>query len=131
MANTVTQRTLFGDASSKLVVRSIHVVSDGTEETDLVIYDNSAFVADVTKGKVMLCHMSGAYTGAVRLEFDATTDVPITSFGIGDGSGDHDFRWFGGIKNPNGTGNTGDILLTTTALAALDEFHLILVIDQS
>ena len=46
MVNTVTQKTLYGFAKSKNIVRSIHVVSDGTEETATVIYNNSDFIAN-------------------------------------------------------------------------------------
>lgn len=131
MANTVSQRTLHGDANSKYVVRSIHVISDGTEETDLVIYDNSAFVADTAKGKLVSAHISGSFTGPIRLEYDATADTPITSLGIGDGATTHDFSEYGGVHNPGGAGVTGDITLTTTKLATLDEFHLVIKVDQT
>ena len=130
MPNTISQRTLFGDANTKIVARSIHIISDGTEVTDLVIYDNSAFIADVTKGKVIAIHTSGSFAGSLRFEFDATTDTPITSMGIGDNAGTHHFEEFGGIKNPGGAGVTGDITLTTTKLANLDEVHIIIEIEQ-
>ena len=130
MANTNTLRTLNGTSTSKLVTRSVHIVSDGTEETDLVVYDNSAFIANTAKGKVTRIWISGSWTGAVRLEWDQTADSPIASFGKGD-SGYRDYRSFGGISNPNGAGATGDIVLTTTALANLDEISLIIEIDQS
>lgn len=130
MANTNTLRTLYGGGDSKKIIRSVHIVSDGTEETDLVVYDNSAFVANTAKGKVTRIWVSGSWTGAVRLEWDQTTDSPIASFGKGD-SGYRDYRSFGGITNPNGTGATGDIVLTTTALALLDEVSLIIEIEQS
>lgn len=130
MANTVTQRTLAGGGNSKKVIRLINIVSDGTEETDLVIYDNSAFIGDTSKGKVNKVHCSGSFTGAVRLEWDQTADSPICSLGSSN-KGCLDFTSFGGIGNPGAAGATGDIVLTTTALANLDECTIIIEIDQS
>lgn len=129
MANTVTQQTLWGNANTKRVVRAIHVISDGTEETDLVIYDNSAFVASVAKGKLIRAEIHGNFTGAVRLEWDQTTDAPIVAFGQNDYK--VDYSRIGGHANPGATGATGDIVLTTTALANLDEFTVIIEVDQS
>lgn len=43
MANTVTQTTLVGGGSSKILVRHIHITSDGSQESGTVIYNNSAF----------------------------------------------------------------------------------------
>jgi len=130
MPNTITQRTLYGDASTKRVIRSIHIISDGSEETGLIIYNNSDFIADVTKGKVSAIHTSGSYGGSLRIEFDATTNTPITSMGLGDNAGTHSYEHLGGISNPGGAGVTGDIVLTTTKLADLDELHIILEVEQ-
>ena len=71
MANTVTQRTLFGGGSSRKVVRLIHIVSDGSEETDLVIYDNSTLVNNVAKGAVRRVEAWGN-SCTCRLEWDQT-----------------------------------------------------------
>jgi hypothetical protein len=108
----------------------MHLASDGTEETALVVYDNSAFKADVTKGKVLQMWIAGSYTGSLVLEWDQTANSPIMVFGKGDG-GHYDFRNFGGIQNPGATGATGDVVLTTRALANLDDLQIILDIDQS
>lgn len=128
MANTVTQRTLFGGADTKDVYRSIHIVSDGTEETDLVIYDNSAFIADTSKGSLQQVWLTGD-AAVVRLEWDQTTDSPILS-ADGD-SGHFDFRGFGGIGNPGAAGATGDIVLTTNDLDAGDEITIIIHVSQN
>lgn len=128
MANTVTQRTLLGGANSKNVVHLITIVSDGSEETDLVVYDNSAFINNVNKGNLMAVRASGSDC-VCRLEWDQTTDSPAVSLNPA-----HDqhmcFKSFGGIKNPKGTGATGDLLLTTSGLDAGDEVTLILEIAQ-
>lgn len=129
MVNTVTQRTLHGTGASRRVIRSIHIVSDGSEETDLVIYDNSAFVDDVLRGTVDAVMASGN-SCTLRLEWDQTTDAPIVSLDPAY-SQSMDFTFFGGISNPGAAGATGDILLTTAGLDAGDEVTLFLYIRQS
>jgi hypothetical protein len=129
MANTVTQRTLVGSGSDKNIVRLIHILSDGTEESDLVVYDNSAFVADVTKGRLVEVLVSGSDCVA-RLEWDQTTDSPAFAFNPANG-GHWCFEKFGGISNPGGTGATGDLVLTTSSLDSGDELTLIIKICQN
>lgn len=129
MANTVTQRTLKGGASEMNVVRLITIVSDGSEETDLVVYDNSTLVANVTKGRVVAIKANGSVGCQVLLEWDQDTDSPIYAFDPGNGV-DVCFRHFGGIKNPGSAGATGDIVLTTTNLDSGDVVSIILEIEQ-
>lgn len=129
MANAITQRTLLGSGSDKIIVRSVHIVSDGSEETDLVVYDNSAFVADASKGRLLSVMTSGSDCIA-RLEWDADTDAP--AFVVNPSNGGYwCFEKFGGIDNPGGAGATGDLVLTTSALDAGDEFILIFRIAQN
>lgn len=116
MANTVTQRTLFGDSSTKRVIREVIIESDGSEETDLVVYDNSAFIANTSAGVVEKIEAFGS-SCTVKLEWDQTTDSPIAAFDPSSGVS-LDFRPVGGIKNPGATGATGDVVLTTLGLAA-------------
>lgn len=129
MVNTVTQRTLLGGGKERNIVRSIHILSDGSEETDLVVYDNSAFVADVAKGVLLEVWVSGSDCVG-RLEWDQDTDSPAFSFNPANG-GYWDFRSFGGIGNPGGTGATGDLVLTTSGLDAGDELTLIIRVTQN
>lgn len=129
MPNTVTQRTVSGSGTDRNIIRLIHIVSDGSEETDLVVYDNSTLVNDVTKGTLVEVWISGSDCVA-RLEWDQTTDSP--AFVGNPSTGGHwDFTQFGGIGNPGGTGATGDLVLTTSALDAGDELMLILRITQN
>lgn len=129
MVNTVTQRTIVGAGNDKNIVRLITVISDGTEESNLIVYDNSAFVNDTSKGRLVEVYASGSDCVA-RLSWDQTTDSvaysvnPVSNKRIC-------FREFGGIKNPNGTGATGDLLLNTANLDAGDEFTLIIYITQN
>ena len=128
MVNTVTQRTLYGDASTKRVTRLITIVSDGSEEADLVIYDNSALVASVGKGSVERIQCSGSAC-QLLFEWDQDTDSPIAALDPS-ASPDLDLKCFGGIDNPNGTGATGDIVLTTTNLDAADVVTILLTVRQ-
>ena len=130
MVNTVTQRTLVGAGSEKNIYRLIHIASDGSEETDLVVYDNSALVANTAKGNLLEVWLSGHGAGLVRLEWDQTTDSPAFA-GSPDSGGYWDFRSFGGINNPGAAGLTGDLVLTTLALDTSDEIFLIIHVDQS
>ena len=128
MANTVTQRTIHGGGSDKHIYRMIHIVSDGTEESDLVVFDNSAFLADTSKGKLQQIMVSGD-AGILRLEWDQTADSP--AFAVHPGTPGHlDFRSFGGISNPNGAGATGDLVLSTVDLDAGDEITLLIHVTQ-
>lgn len=128
MVNTVSQRTLLGGGADRTIVRSIHIISDGSEESNLIVYDNSTFINDVTKGSLLEIKASGAAC-LVRLSWDQTTDVPIISF---DPSQNPLFCFedFGGISNPGGTGATGDMLLNTANLDSGDEVFILLVIKQ-
>lgn len=128
MPNTVTQRTLMGAGKDRNVYRLIHILSDGSEETDLVIYDNSAFMADTAEASLKQIWLSGNDC-TVRLEWDQDTDSPV--FAGGPQNGSHwDFRGFGGITNPGGTGATGDLTLTTAGLDSGDEVFIIIHIVQ-
>lgn len=128
MANTITQTTLVGGGDSKTVVRHIHIISDGSEETDLVIYDNSTLVANVNKGSLIRVKATGSAC-LCRLEWDQTADFQVISFDPSQGV-DLDFSCFGGIRNPGGTGATGDLVLTTANLDAGDEVTIIIEINQ-
>lgn len=128
MPNTVTQRTLMGADKDRNVYRLIHILSDGSEETDLVVYDNSAFMADVSEGSLKQVWLSGN-DSVIKLEWDQDTDSPAF-VGNPSNGGYWDFRQFGGISNPGGTGATGDLVLTTTGLDNLDEVFIIIHVVQ-
>lgn len=129
MANTVTQRTILGSGSDKNIIRLINIVSDGSQETDLVIFNNSSFLNNAAKGKLLGVWATGSDC-VVRLEWDQTADSPVIS--LNPVSGIHVcFRQFGGISNPNGAGATGNLLLTTAGLAATEEITIIIKICQN
>lgn len=131
MANAVTQKILIdgGTMVGSHVIKQIVIVSDGSEETDLVIYDNSAHVNDVSKGIVRRVKATGSSCQCV-LEWDQTTDSVVCAFDPSAGV-DIDYRHVGGIKNPGATGATGDLVLTTTNLDAGDVVTIEIEIGQS
>lgn len=130
MANTITQSTIIngGTLAGSHVVKRIVIVSDGSEETDLVIYDNSAHIADVSKGTVRRIEAHGSSCQLI-FEWDQTTDFVVAA--VDPSSGPVlDFRRIGGIRNPGGTGATGDLVLTTTNLDAGDVVTIEIEIGQ-
>lgn len=130
MANIVTPRTVFGSANSRFVYLLITIVADGSgEETDRVIYDNSAFINNPAVGSVVSIEASGS-SCQLLFEWDQTTDSPICALDPA-ASPKFCFQEFGGISNPNGAGATGDIVLTTTNLNAGDVVTILLKIKQS
>lgn len=129
MSNSITQRTVFGGANTRLIYRLITIVSDGSEETDLVIYDNSALINNTAIGSVMAIEASGS-SCQLLFEWDQTTDSPIAALDPA-ASPKFCFEEFGGISNPNGAGATGDVVLTTTNLDAGDVVTILIKIKQS
>jgi hypothetical protein len=129
MANTVTQTTLVGSGSDKVISRRIHIVSDGTEESDLVIYDNSTLINDASKGRVRKIEAYGS-SCQLLFEWDQTTDAPIAALDPAN-SPCLDFIKTGGGENPNGTGATGDVLLTTTNLDSGDVVTIFIEVAQT
>lgn len=117
MANSITQETVYGSATSELIVRRLVINGDGSTDTNLVVYDNSALINDVSKGSLTKIIAIGAGNLATfSLKWDQTTDYFITYVNY-PRPGVIDFSDFGGIKNPNQAGATGDILLSGTFAA--------------
>lgn len=130
MANTKTTQVIGGNADRRLII-IYNIVSDGSQETATTIYQNSSYVNDVTKGKLMRLSVSGYSTaGNIKLFWKATTNQPIISFSP---LYNHKFKFeeFGGIPNTHGTGATGDLIITTLGLAAADTITLVLEILQA
>lgn len=131
MANTVTNTVLSEGKGS--IVQYITIASDGTDETDLVIYDSSArassigipdpLTCNIRKIKVITNDTAATFTG--KLEFDADTDVLALSIPPNEGV-EQCFKDIGGLKNTAGTGITGDITLTTTNIASGDSLSIML-----
>ena len=130
MANTNTNtRLILGNSK---VVQYLTIASDGTQETDLVVYSSSAVASalgktDLKNSKIRsLQYISSGAAVVTKLEWDATTDVLACALSRYDTK--MNFDHIGGLKNTGGAGKTGDILLTTTGLAAGDSLTLVLVV---
>lgn len=137
MANTLT-KTLISSTPNKVLLY-VTLLSDGTEETASIIYDSSVQVALITDppytgavlpdpltSTIMLVDAQfSTVTGTAQLLYDATTDVLAVAIPPSNHSV-MDFRYAGGLKNYAGSGKTGDILLTTSTLAAGDSLSFIL-----
>lgn len=129
MANTIQSRTLVGAGASKILVLHIHITSDGTQETNTVVYNNSAFVNNTAKGNLMSVTAMGADC-QLTFKWQQTTDSVACA--INPTSAPYrSFKGFGGIGNPNAAGATGNLRLTTTGLAATEEVTIILEIFQN
>lgn len=130
MANTITNTRIL--ANQHRVIQYICIDSDGTEETDLVVYDSSAVataigISDPLDSTIVsIRSVSNSAAGVVHLEFDASTDVLAMALPFGGFDMDLDFSDIGGLANTSGTGITGDITLTTTGLASGDKIVIIL-----
>ncbi len=127
MPNTNTIQVI-GTAASRDVIVHVNIVSDGSEETSLIVYDNSTLINNVHKGKVVALE---AYGGdcSCTLYWDQTTDSPIVSFNPS-GSPKICFRELGNRPNPDATGATGDILLSTANLDAGDAVSIFITVRQ-
>lgn len=129
MGNTVTNTRLL--ASTTRTLQYVCIDSDGTEETDLVVYDSSAVATALGIADPLTCKINGIYyssnskLGVMHLEWDATTDVLALPLS-GEDMQHLDFRPIGGLKNTGSTGITGDITFTSTGLVAGDKVMFIL-----
>jgi hypothetical protein len=115
MANLITQRTLLD--GSRLSTVQIDITGDGTgEETATQIIDASALNGAPATFKIRA--IQWALVGfSVQLLWDATTNVH--AFTLPAGSDGLRFSDTGAhIINNAGAGITGDLLMTTTGLAA-------------
>lgn len=131
MSNTVTSKVI--STSLKEAIVYVTIDSDGSEETDLVIYDSSAVATtvgttDPLKSTIISVYgsVSAAATARVWLEWDATTDVLAFDIPAQNSPVKANFRCIGGLPNQAGTGITGDITLTTTGLESGDKITLVL-----
>lgn len=122
-----TSQTLLGAGNDKSVV-ILYTIS-GADETDAVIYDNSAFINDVSKGVCMGYVISGS-DALVVLEWDQTTDSTIAAVNPVN-SPKLNMSKYGGVPNPNGSGATGDIVVTTTGIGAGEVVTITLWVYQT
>ena len=116
------------------VILYLTLVSDGTQETDYVVYDSSAVHTILGDTDQLNCQINSvsfttnSAAGLVRLEWDATADVTALTLPLASGGSfrENYAKNFVPLPNQGGAGITGDITLTTTGLASGDTFTLIL-----
>jgi hypothetical protein len=132
MVNTV--NTSYQVAGQRDVVLYYTLVSDGTQETATVLYNSatvhSTYLLDADS---LNCSIQGiklivqsAAAVIITLYYDATTDVLAIPFPNPNYPVKMCFKEHGGLKNYAGVGRTGNILITTTGLAAGDKIMLVL-----
>lgn len=133
MSNTKTLVNVL--ASGTTAVIYLTLASDGTQETNYVVYDSSVIATALKIADPLTCTLvsvkscSTSPVGKCVLRWDATT--PILAWTLpyaGSSPMDMDFRPIGGLKNQGGSGITGDITLTTTGLASGDSLALVLIV---
>lgn len=131
MANTVTTTTVYGGGDSRYVTTLTTILGDGSGQvTDAILYDNSTFVNNVNKGTLVYLDIAGNASTTLLIEWDQTTDF-LAWAGNALYPTKKKFECFGGIKNPGGTGATGDLLVTTVGLAAATYITILATIRQS
>ena len=122
MADTVLNTTVF-DGSKKLITH-YNVVSDNSGSTTKIV-DVSALAKSpagkscltVRLNKVSFNVSVTAPVDAIRMQWDATTDVVFQTLA---GEMEYDYTSFGGLKNTEATGFTGDVNVVLPACAAGD-----------
>jgi len=111
MADTVLNTTVF-DGSKKLITH-YNVVSDNSGSTTKIV-DVSALAKSpagkscltVRLNKVSFNVSVTAPVDAIRMQWDATTDVVFQTLA---GEMEYDYSSFGGLKNTEASGFTGDV----------------------
>ena len=123
MADLVTSQTNF--SGNKRAIFTFTSVSDATGESAVTKIDISTLPGEpsiVRITQAWFC-VSG---GAVKILFDHTTDETVAVLG---GVGHLDWHAFGGLKDPAGAGDTGDIKFTTVGMVANDIYTITLEVE--
>lgn len=136
MPNTISSTPLLYGVHSTVLYWNL--VSDGTQETATILYDSSVVCSNIPNLPDPLnCSIQAikvlvqSTSGVVTLLFDATTDVIAVPIPKNNNYLDFCYRQHGGLKNYAGAGRTGDILITTTGLAAGDKISIVLDVRSS
>jgi len=129
MADSVNTNTLFSGTRRKIY--QFTNVSDGTGESAVVKVDISTLTGpnkSAPPSKLVVEAIDYNIQGftSVTLYFDATTDDEIAVLPAG--SGVVDFTYGGGLVDPQSSGATGDIVLTTTGAAANASYDITLYV---
>ena len=121
MADTVLNTTVF-DGSKKLITH-YNVVSDGDGSTTKIVdvstlaSNNGKSCVKVRLNKVSFNVSVTAPVDALRLLWDASSDVTFQTL---NGEMEYDYSSFGGLKNTEASGYTGDVNITLPACTSGD-----------
>ena len=122
MADTVLNTTVF-DGAKKLITHYNVVSGDGEGSTTKIVdvsglnSNNGKTCKTVRLNKVSFNVSVTAPADAIRMQWDADTDVVFQSLA---GEMEYDYSSFGGLKNTEATGFTGDVNVVLPACSAGD-----------
>jgi len=125
MAGTLTVQKIM-DGSRNVIIKGF--IAGDADLSDVKFYDASAYVNGTIDISLMKVIYEFNGLGA-QLIWDADTDVPFLTLGTNQ-SDTLNFRDTGSLYNNAGTGKTGDILITTTGMAAGDTGTITLYIKK-
>lgn len=130
MADTVNSDVVV-DGDRNYVIH-LQNVSDGTGESAVKKVDISTLTFSDGRTPTMLKLMEVQYAiqgfTYVQLLWDATTDDEIVTLPVG--SGVLSFDGVGGLADPQTTGTTGDVFLTTAGAASGATYDITLVLKK-
>ena len=126
MADTVLNTTVF-DGAKKLITH-YNVVSDSTGGTTKIVdvsglnSNNGKTCKTVRLNKVRFNVSVTAPADAIRMQWDADTDVVFQTLA---GEMEFDYSDFGGLKNTEATGFTGDVNVVLPACSNGDSATIV------
>lgn len=127
MAGTITLQTIV-DGDRVTVIKA--VIGGDAELTKAVLFDASAYTSPTTNNSLKKIQF-GMVGLSAQLFWDATADVGLLSLpDLNFQDADYDCFGIRGLPNNAGAGKTGDILISTSGLAAGDHGHIILWIEK-
>lgn len=128
MADTVTSEYIYNGQRRKIV--HLTSISDGTGESGVAKVDLSAITFNngvtPTYSVVDMIDYNIQGMSSVRLYWDHTTDDEIAVLPAGTGT--IDWNALGGKKDPQTSGGTGDIILTTNGAASGGTYDITLYV---
>ena len=126
MADTVLNTTVF-DGAKKLITH-YNVVSDSTGGTTKIVdvselnSNNGKTCKTVRLNKISFNVSVTAPVDAIRMQWDATTDVVFQTLA---GEMEYDYSSFGGLKNTEASGYTGDVNVVLPACSDGDSATIV------
>lgn len=132
MADAVTTNVLKNDVS-KTGIYTIHLtsLSDGTGESNVVKIDKSAFTAATGAEPTLINVLSIRWAvqgfSYVKLSSDHTTDDVLFLL---TGNGYDYFEPYAGLRDPNSSGGTGDLLLTSVGAVSGATYDITLEVSM-